>query len=62
MFDVVLENKIWLETHLWHAKRMKMEDMWGYRLVSWTLIGPPMSNCEQAVHKRGIGFGWTLVL
>lgn len=26
-------DKNWLETHLWHAKRMKMETMWGYRLV-----------------------------
>ncbi|KAF9077548.1 POP1-domain-containing protein [Rhodocollybia butyracea] len=26
-------DKRWLETHLWHAKRMKMENMWGYRLA-----------------------------
>lgn len=26
-------DKIWLETHIWHAKRMKMDNMWGYRLV-----------------------------
>ncbi|THV05260.1 POP1-domain-containing protein [Dendrothele bispora CBS 962.96] len=26
-------DKIWLETHLWHAKRMHMENMWGYRLA-----------------------------
>ncbi|KAJ7601074.1 ribonucleases P/MRP protein subunit POP1-domain-containing protein [Mycena floridula] len=26
-------EKTWLETHLWHAKRMKMADMWGYRLA-----------------------------
>ncbi|KAF8349342.1 NUC188 domain-containing protein [Amanita rubescens] len=26
-------DKLWLETHIWHAKRMKMEDMWGYRLA-----------------------------
>ncbi|KJA21170.1 hypothetical protein HYPSUDRAFT_67916 [Hypholoma sublateritium FD-334 SS-4] len=25
-------NKAWLETHIWHAKRMHMKDMWGYRL------------------------------
>lgn len=27
------EDKTWLETHLWHAKRMHMDNMWGYRLV-----------------------------
>jgi len=26
-------NRIWLETHLWHAKRMHMDNLWGYRLV-----------------------------
>ncbi|PFH53963.1 hypothetical protein AMATHDRAFT_136328 [Amanita thiersii Skay4041] len=26
-------EKMWLESHLWHAKRMKMENMWGYRLA-----------------------------
>ncbi|KZP33575.1 POP1-domain-containing protein [Athelia psychrophila] len=26
-------EKTWLETHIWHAKRMKMRDMWGYRLA-----------------------------
>ncbi|KAG1861722.1 ribonucleases P/MRP protein subunit POP1-domain-containing protein [Suillus subalutaceus] len=26
-------DKTWLETHIWHAKRMKMENMWGYRLA-----------------------------
>lgn len=29
-----VETKAWLETHIWHAKRMKMIDIWGYRLVS----------------------------
>lgn len=23
---------VWLETHIWHAKRFKMEDRWGYRI------------------------------
>ncbi|KAH8108673.1 POP1-domain-containing protein [Phellopilus nigrolimitatus] len=26
-------DKTWLETHIWHAKRMKMENMWNYRLA-----------------------------
>jgi len=30
---LTLGDKKWLETHLWHAKRMHMENMWGYRLV-----------------------------
>ncbi|KAL5512825.1 hypothetical protein ACEPAG_3091 [Sanghuangporus baumii] len=27
------QDKSWLETHIWHAKRMHMENMWGYRLA-----------------------------
>lgn len=30
---IISGDKKWLETHLWHAKRMRMENMWGYRLV-----------------------------
>ncbi|KAL4080470.1 ribonucleases P/MRP protein subunit POP1-domain-containing protein [Scleroderma citrinum] len=26
-------DKTWLETHIWHAKRAKMENLWGYRLA-----------------------------
>lgn len=26
-------DKSWLETHIWHAKRAKMQNLWGYRLV-----------------------------
>ena len=26
-------KQVWLETHLWHAKRMKMIDAWDYRLA-----------------------------
>lgn len=26
-------NKIWLETHIWHSKRMHMVELWGHRLV-----------------------------
>jgi ribonuclease P/MRP protein subunit POP1 len=25
-------DKQWLETHIWHAKRFRMENMWGYRI------------------------------
>lgn len=24
---------VWLETHIWHAKRMKMVHAWGYKLA-----------------------------
>ncbi|KAG8925284.1 hypothetical protein FRC01_010406 [Tulasnella sp. 417] len=27
------QDKTWLETHIWHAKRMKMENLWGHRLA-----------------------------
>ncbi|GJE88273.1 POP1 and POPLD domain-containing protein [Phanerochaete sordida] len=33
VFQKRQENKVWLETHLWHAKRMHMQDHWGYRLA-----------------------------
>ncbi|KAG0280188.1 hypothetical protein BGZ96_001647 [Linnemannia gamsii] len=26
-------TKRWLETHIWHAKRMKMVEIWGYKLA-----------------------------
>ncbi|XP_026667208.1 ribonucleases P/MRP protein subunit POP1 isoform X2 [Ceratina calcarata] len=28
-------NKIWLETHIWHAKRFHMVEKWGYRIASF---------------------------
>ena len=27
------EGKVWLPTHVWHAKRMHMKDLWGFRLA-----------------------------
>ncbi|GAA5844126.1 hypothetical protein JCM11251_001826 [Rhodosporidiobolus azoricus] len=27
------QKNIWLETHVWHAKRMHMTEMWGHRLA-----------------------------
>lgn len=26
-------DKAWLETHVWHAKRMKMDTLWGHRIA-----------------------------
>lgn len=28
----------WLETHIWNSKRMHMQDIWGYRLVSSSVL------------------------
>ncbi|KAI9485893.1 MAG: ribonucleases P/MRP protein subunit POP1-domain-containing protein [Benjaminiella poitrasii] len=28
------KSKKWLETHIWHTKRMKMNDIWGYRIAA----------------------------
>ena len=25
-------NSVWLETHIWHAKRFHMSTQWGYRI------------------------------
>lgn len=32
LYIPVVEKK-WLATHIWHAKRTKMVDIWGFRLV-----------------------------
>ncbi|XP_070152471.1 ribonucleases P/MRP protein subunit POP1 [Polyergus mexicanus] len=29
-------NQIWLETHIWHAKRFHMIDKWGYRIANYS--------------------------
>lgn len=34
-----LDEKMWLETHIWHAKRFHMSNMYGYRL-------PLHDNCK----------------
>ncbi|KAI7904843.1 NUC188 domain-containing protein [Cokeromyces recurvatus] len=28
------KSKKWLETHMWHTKRMKMNDIWGHRIAA----------------------------
>ncbi|KAI7892348.1 NUC188 domain-containing protein [Mucor mucedo] len=28
------KSKKWLETHMWHTKRMKMTDIWGHRIAA----------------------------
>lgn len=27
------KNHFWLETHIWHAKRFKMVEKWGYKIA-----------------------------
>ncbi|KAF7991926.1 hypothetical protein HCN44_010727 [Aphidius gifuensis] len=29
-------NKIWLETHIWHAKRFHMCEKWGYKIANYS--------------------------
>lgn len=29
------KNYVWLETHIWHAKRFRMKNVWGYK-IPWT--------------------------
>lgn len=37
-------EKLWLGTHVWHAKRMHMIDIWGYRLVSSASPARPLRS------------------
>ncbi|EDO39382.1 predicted protein [Nematostella vectensis] len=37
---------MWLETHIWHAKRMKMVEKWGYRLAE-----NPTDKSFKAAHR-----------
>ena len=41
-----VENKRWLETHLWHAKRAKMVTRWAYRLAR-----TPTAKCHRPSHR-----------
>ncbi|KIY71524.1 POP1-domain-containing protein [Cylindrobasidium torrendii FP15055 ss-10] len=43
-------DKTWLETHKWHAKRMKMETKWGYRIAMHTSDKSFRSSHRAAVH------------
>lgn len=39
-------DKIWLETHIWHAKRFHMIDKWGYRIANH-----PNDKCFRANYR-----------
>ncbi|CAE6421566.1 unnamed protein product [Rhizoctonia solani] len=43
-------KKTWLETHLWHAKRMHMRDIWGYRLAERPTAKSYRPSHRAAVH------------
>ncbi|KAI8459794.1 ribonucleases P/MRP protein subunit POP1-domain-containing protein [Phakopsora pachyrhizi] len=47
-------EKKWLRTHLWHAKRTKMIDIWGYRLAK-----KPTEKCFRSTY-RAAKYGATL--
>ncbi|XP_014664368.1 PREDICTED: ribonucleases P/MRP protein subunit POP1-like [Priapulus caudatus] len=34
-------RNVWLETHIWHAKRFKMADLWGYKI--------PLHPCDKSI-------------
>jgi ribonuclease P/MRP protein subunit POP1 len=46
IFNHRQEKARWLETHIWHAKRFKMEELWGTKIAA--------KNCdksERAVYR-----------
>jgi hypothetical protein len=42
-WNTIQGDKSWLETHIWHAKRARMQNMWGYRLVC---LVRPLNVCQ----------------
>ena len=40
------ENSKWLETHIWHAKRMRMHNLFGYKIAL-----KPSLKCHKAIIK-----------
>lgn len=47
-------SKLWLETHVWHAKRMHMMEIWGHRLVSPPSSAPPPPRRHRAADPVSI--------
>ena len=52
------DNKIWLETHIWHAKRMKMVTKWGYRLAERSFSKGVRVNYRFMKKGSLISVGW----
>lgn len=42
-------DKTWLETHIWHAKRMHMKNLWGYRLAE-----TPTEKAHRPSHRAAV--------
>lgn len=41
---------MWLETHLWHAKRMHMTNKWGYRLPNYVNVKGVRSTYRSLIY------------
>ena len=51
---LITEDKTWLETHIWHAKRMHMDIMWGYKLVRLThIVGVHLTQRVAGCNSNG---------
>ncbi|KAI7862678.1 NUC188 domain-containing protein [Spinellus fusiger] len=44
-------SKRWLETHLWHVKRMRMTHVWGYQLATKPLIKSAKTQYRALTHS-----------
>ncbi|XP_014489306.1 PREDICTED: ribonucleases P/MRP protein subunit POP1 [Dinoponera quadriceps] len=44
-------KKIWLETHIWHAKRFHMIDKWGHRIANY-----PNDKCFRANYRAAMQY------
>ncbi|RIB06529.1 hypothetical protein C2G38_2046720 [Gigaspora rosea] len=55
-------TKRWLETHIWHAKRMKMIELWGHKLAEYSNEKSIKSSYRASQHLSIIHdasyFGW----
>lgn len=45
------KKNIWLETHIWHAKRFHMVKKWGYHLAS-----TPNTKCSRVTYKSTVNY------
>ncbi|GAA6062283.1 hypothetical protein JCM10212_000943 [Sporobolomyces blumeae] len=50
MFRKRQRDKLWLDTHVWHAKRMHMVEIWGYRLAEKPTEKAYRSSYRAAYH------------